>query len=596
MASVITSSFHNSVAEDVLSEILANTSRYYYYFGNTTPAPATPEVPLNSPKYIAETRENMIILKQIAQNDVSFVLPRNDWVSGTRYNKYESAVEGKATNFYVMTDDFNVYKCLDNGYYNSLSITKPSGSDIEPIDLVDGYKWKFMYNVPLALRNKFMTVAYIPVATGLQNRFFSSGEIESVIILANGVGYTQGTTSIVVNGDGTGAVMTPVISGGQLVSVVINNSGIGYTDAIINVVSSIVTDPANKASVVGNLVNGNINTQQAIIEYLTTPGPIDSISIINGGAGFTSVPKVTVVGDGTGCTATAEVVNGAITRIRIVTSGLNYTRADVVLTDVINGADYALVANVSPPLGHGRNAVKEFFADTIMFYGNISGDLVSGFPVNNDFQQFGLIKNVRSSTFDLSIVDQIQLGKFTIYTNSSVNAFNIGDHIANVGLSQDFTVTAKEVGALVNALQLTPNGAYDPVIGATYTKVAGAATVVPVSLTYKTLLSDRVSTFCFVVEAVFDPMIYVNDVILTKGDKNFIIVAAKDGKLLVQSLNGGTISNGDNLMFGVNSISVMTSTPPTASKSTGDILTIDNRNSFIQSEEQAVSTRTVIKF
>lgn len=60
------------------------------------------------------------------------------------------------TKFYVVTDDFNVYKCLDNNN-GALSTVKPTGTPVEAIKTSDGYVWKFLYNVPVALRNKFLS-------------------------------------------------------------------------------------------------------------------------------------------------------------------------------------------------------------------------------------------------------------------------------------------------------------------------------------------------------------------------------------------------------------------------------------------------------
>lgn len=596
MSSVITAPFHNSVAEDVLSEIQANTSRYYYYFGNTVPAPEVSETPLDSPQYIARTKSNMITLMQISSNDVSFVLLRNNWASGTRYNKYESAHEGIPTNFYVITDEYNVYKCLDNSVAGALSTIKPTGSDVDPIITADGYKWKFMYNVPLALRNKFMTAAYIPVSTGLRNRFFSSGEIDSLVILANGVGYTQPTTSITVTGDGSGAALTPVITDGQLVGVTIDNPGIGYSYATVNVISSLVTVDEDKAIVIANMVNGNISSQQAIIENLTTPGTIDCISVVNGGTGFTGTPTVTITGDGSGCTATATVVNSVLTKINIVTPGSGYTFANVALGSVGGATGYEVSANVSPPLGHGRNAIKELYADTLMFYGNLSGALVNGFAITNDYRQFGVIKNIRSSSYDLGIVNQMQKGKFTIFCDESVDEINITDTIVNVGLSQTFTVTAKQVGGTKNALEVVPSGDYAPVVGTTYTKGGDTETVIVDAVQYQPLLGTRSASMCYTVTATYDSGVFVNDTVLTKDGKTFIIVATIPGKLMIQALDGGVISNGDILYFGVTPLTASTVLPPDADKNTGDLLTIDNRPSFFQSAEQSVSTRTVIRF
>jgi hypothetical protein len=101
--------------------------------------------------------------------------------------------------YYVVTDEYNVYKCLDNNN-NSPSLNRPIGTQILPIQLADGYVWKFMYSVPIALRQKFLTEDQMPVVTALSQQFYSSGGIESVIIENIGVDYTAAT--LIVSGDG----------------------------------------------------------------------------------------------------------------------------------------------------------------------------------------------------------------------------------------------------------------------------------------------------------------------------------------------------------------------------------------------------------
>lgn len=113
--------------------------------------------------------------------------------SANEFQKLEDSL------FYVMTDEYNVYKCLNNNN-NSPSITRPIGTQILPITLSDGYVWKFMYNVPIALRQKFLTEDQMPVVTALTQQFYSSGGIESVIIENIGTGYSAAT--LLVNGDG----------------------------------------------------------------------------------------------------------------------------------------------------------------------------------------------------------------------------------------------------------------------------------------------------------------------------------------------------------------------------------------------------------
>ena len=59
---------------------------------------------------------------------------------------------------------------------------------------------------------------------------------------------------------------------------------------------------------------------------------LDSITIINPGFGYTSNPIVTIVGDGTGATAKATVVNGQVNNITITNPGIDYTQALVEIT------------------------------------------------------------------------------------------------------------------------------------------------------------------------------------------------------------------------------------------------------------------------
>jgi hypothetical protein len=124
--------------------------------------------------------------------------------------------------FYVMTDEYNVYKCLDNNN-GAKSTTKPIGTQVLPISLSDGYVWKYMFNVPIALRTKFLNDQYFPVVTALSQQFYSNGGVEAVKIESRGSNYTAMT--LTVDGDGYLA-SDPVYLGSN----VVGNPGYGYVD------------------------------------------------------------------------------------------------------------------------------------------------------------------------------------------------------------------------------------------------------------------------------------------------------------------------------------------------------------------------------
>lgn len=84
-----------------------------------------------------------------------------------------------------------------------------------------------------------------------------------------------------------------------------------------------------------------------------TVGKIFNVVVTDGGAGYDSVPTVTIEGDGTGATATAVVTANVVTAINITDTGDNYTYARVVLsggTPETEATAHAVVA----PVAYGR--------------------------------------------------------------------------------------------------------------------------------------------------------------------------------------------------------------------------------------------------
>ena len=85
-----------------------------------------------------------------------------------------------------------------------------------------------------------------------------------------------------------------------------------------------------------------INLAQTItgVYYEEVPsqaGGVESISIINPGFSYQYAPTVTIKGDGTGATATAEInSNGTLKSITVTNAGANYTSAIAVITPQSN--------------------------------------------------------------------------------------------------------------------------------------------------------------------------------------------------------------------------------------------------------------------
>lgn len=140
----------------------------------------------------------------------------------------------KTADFFVVTADLNVYKCLDNAG-GAESTIEPTLVQIEPFTGVDGYRWKYMYTVPETHMDEFGTVSMIPIGTGLAP---SGLTIEAIRVEHGGSGYDDETTTVTIEGDGTGATATAVIEDTIVTGVSVTNTGEGYTTATVTISSS----------------------------------------------------------------------------------------------------------------------------------------------------------------------------------------------------------------------------------------------------------------------------------------------------------------------------------------------------------------------
>lgn len=134
--------------------------------GDWTAEPTPDDVDDSIEQEVA-ARDNILGVKMVTPENVSHVIRRNDWTTGTVYDTYaEAAAIGVFTTaFYVMTDEYNVYKCIGNNS-DSASTEKPTGQSTSIFSTADGYQWKFMFNVSAGDALNFLTSSWIPVPTG----------------------------------------------------------------------------------------------------------------------------------------------------------------------------------------------------------------------------------------------------------------------------------------------------------------------------------------------------------------------------------------------------------------------------------------------
>jgi hypothetical protein len=126
-----------------------------------------------------------------------------------------------------------------------------------------------------------------------------------------------------------------------------------------------------------------------IEEVPSSTGGVESITVTNPGFGYQYPPTVTILGDGTGATAQAVVVNGVIREIKVLTKGTGYTSAIAKISNVSNDTTGTLGA-ATVTLEGKYGTLRTYFNDTLnvktVFNGNIGTvDYNSGIVTLNAF-------------------------------------------------------------------------------------------------------------------------------------------------------------------------------------------------------------------
>ena len=255
MASVYSKDLEVYSAEQFKKNI--DGANVYLTFGYQSPwiNDQNPDQANTSVESYNETWRTMIGGKQIFGSDVYHVIPRFNWTANTVYMAYDhnqdSLTKGANTAYYVITDDFNVYKCIANNY-GQPSIYKPTSTNPGVMfQAADQYYWKYMYTVNGNEQQRFMTNSFIPVKTLTQNdnslqwqvqQDAVPGAINSILVTSGGEGYLyQQIITVTITGDGQFANAYAVVNTqtDTVQSIVVDNFGSGYTYANVYITSNV---------------------------------------------------------------------------------------------------------------------------------------------------------------------------------------------------------------------------------------------------------------------------------------------------------------------------------------------------------------------
>ena len=327
---------------------------------------------------------DMIAAKLISTSDVSHVIKRTDWTSGIIYTEYHHLQDDQIDQtFFVMTDQYNVYKCISN-YGGAASTVKPTGQSTSISETSDNYRWKFMYEVQQADVLKYVTTDWIPIKYlalddgNLQwdvQQAAVDGSLEHIDVTAGGTGYVNtntgtaqaGSTSTTINLAATASATDDIYN--SMTVYISSGTGSGQIKVITDYVGS---------------------TKVATVSaWTTTP---DATSV------YEIMPAVTITTtEGSGAAARcSSVIGGIIKKVSMTAVGTLYRSGTATITGG-GGTGATLEPRIGPKGGHGKNAKTELGGAYVMINIRLVGTEGGDFTVGDDFRKVILIANPNAS-------------------------------------------------------------------------------------------------------------------------------------------------------------------------------------------------------
>lgn len=429
----------------------ARDRNLYLFIGQPSPWPnnppaigdLNPPLPLDTIEEEARIWESMLGCKKVTEIFGSLVVPRHDWdaTGETVYKPFDDRdpqlfyhptpaeiADGNANGYtagsmYIITDEFHVFKCLDNnrGAKSTDKPQKPLSAPFQFNSSVDGYRWKYMTTVTPAQTVRFLTDRWLPVVTlkdddgstqwlVQQAALSNSGAIETMLIDSPGSGYSNVFDGLI-------------------------DSAVDATHFILPVGASVVDNAYNgtQLHIIGGTGAGAIRN---IISYVgaTREIEVDAAVTLDATSDFQILPQLVISGNGSGAIAKpiVETTPGPtqyqIIGITILASGSGYTFASATISGA-GGVGAVARPVLSGPTGHGADIEQELGAFFAMVNSRLQyNEGVGDFPISNDYRQLGLIRDLKNLDGSLAF-DETRIATKKISLTGISGSFNPDDTI-----------------------------------------------------------------------------------------------------------------------------------------------------------------------
>jgi hypothetical protein len=282
--------------------------------------------------------------------------------------------------------------------------------------------------------------------------------VNSITLISGGTGYI--TPPLVeisqpTDPNGTQAKAYAVLTGSAVSSIVVYDKGSGYDTAIVTIAPP-PDDLGVAATASINLLPVVSNTQATAVPVFTDSGQLDSVTITNGGSGYTTPPTVTIsspiIISGSTPTLSADIEGAEIVRIDVIDGGSGYTTPPTITIDEPSSPVLSIQLTSS---GSGYTA-----APSVVLTGGGGSGVEASAIINNDGEVVTVIITNNGSgytttpTVSFSSNDDTGTGAAAIAVISSSIA-SATQATATAG----FTATISSVSAASDTITMTSDDA-----------------------------------------------------------------------------------------------------------------------------------------
>lgn len=412
MANGFQTGFGEKLSTDVYDSIVSGSDNYFVFIGKVDPwtDEQSPDSIVDSVRGQFEGKRNAIAIKRIEPFDVTYVVPRYNWTSGTTYKKYEDDEDLSGQSYYVLVDRKRIYICIDNNN-GQKSTVKPTHTDPEIKQVGnDGYKWKYLGHISDDCKG-FLTSDYMPInfvtdvvndETRTQYDVQKSSVDGSLVRIE-----LTGTNTAVFSAAFQEGQSKPVSRGntGELTTVYLDPSSAPdqpstyYNDYDIYIESGRGPEVGQKRRITSYTFSSSkgpyVTVEKAFDNELysdQTGGNPDSNQVASR---YLITPRLVLYGDGISADARVKVNSTyKIYDVVLLNRGSRYTSAEaVVVTTPDTGTVPQFDIEVFESGGLGHNIIKDLNCNSVMITSSFDGKEGSKVSVANDIRQFGLIKN-----------------------------------------------------------------------------------------------------------------------------------------------------------------------------------------------------------